>query len=242
MKLLNMKRFILSVFLGVSIPVFTYSQANPVQNASIPKDAPIDVTVSDFKNNLKANEIIVFKSQINSKEYQGLTNDNGKFSIRLPAGDKYEIFILGFKDSTSYNILDIPATTGNAYYKNAFKVDIQFQPSKTFVLDDCNFETGKATLQPESYSVLDELVAYLVRKDDEKIELGGHTDNVGSAASNLKLSLDRANTVRAYLLTKGIDPDRVTAKGYGMSEPIADNKSEEGRAINRRTEVKILGN
>jgi len=237
-----MKRFILSVFLGVSIPVFTYSQANPVQNASIPKDAPIDVTVSDFKNNLKANEIIVFKSQINSKEYQGLTDDNGKFSIRLPAGDKYEIFILGFKDSTSYNILDIPATTGNAYYKNAFKVDIQFQPSKTFVLDDCNFETGKATLQPESYSVLDELVAYLVRKDDEKIELGGHTDNVGSAASNLKLSLDRANTVRAYLLTKGIDPDRVTAKGYGMSEPIADNKSEEGRAINRRTEVKILGN
>ncbi|MBP9099752.1 MAG: OmpA family protein [Ferruginibacter sp.] len=237
-----MKQFILIVFLGLSIPVLTFSQANPVQNASIPKDAPIDVTVSDFKNNLKANEIIVFKSQINSKEYQGLTDDNGKFSIRLPAGDKYEIFILGFKDSTSYNILDIPATTGNAYYKNAFKVDIQFQPSKTFVLDDCNFETGKATLQPESYSVLDELVAYLVRKDDEKIELGGHTDNVGSAASNLKLSLDRANTVRAYLLTKGIDPDRVTAKGYGMSEPIADNKSEEGRALNRRTEVKILGN
>ena len=242
MKLLNMKQFILIVFLGLSIPVLTFSQANPVQNAFIPKDAPIDVTVSDFKNNLKANEIIVFKSQINSKEYQGLTDDNGKFSIRLPAGDKYEIFILGFKDSTSYNILDIPATTGNAYYKNAFKVDIQFQPSKTFVLDDCNFETGKATLQPESYSVLDELVAYLVRKDDEKIELGGHTDNVGSAASNLKLSLDRANTVRAYLLTKGIDPDRVTAKGYGMSEPIADNKSEEGRALNRRTEVKILGN
>ena len=114
MKLLNMKQFILIVFLGLSIPVLTFSQANPVQNASIPKDAPIDVTVSDFKNNLKANEIIVFKSKINSKESQGLTDDNGKFSISLPAGDKYEIFILGFKDSTSYNILDIPATTGNA--------------------------------------------------------------------------------------------------------------------------------
>ena len=237
-----MKQFLFVVFLGLTLPVISFSQANPVQNASIPKDAPIDVTVSDFKNNMKANEIIVFKSQINAKEYQGLTNDSGKFSIRLPAGDKYEIFILGFKDSTSYNILDIPATTGNAYYKNAFKVDIQFQPAKTFVLDDCNFETGKATLQPESYAVLDELVAYLVRKDDEKIELGGHTDNVGSAASNLKLSLDRANTVRAYLLTKGIDPDRVTAKGYGMTQPIADNKSEEGRALNRRTEVKILEN
>lgn len=222
------------------MPLAMFAQTSPVQNAAIPKDAPIDVTVSDFKNNLRVNEIIVFRSQLNAKEFQGLTNDNGKFSIRLPAGDKYEIFILGFKDSTSYNVLDIPATTGNAYYKDAFKVDIQFQPAKTFVLDDCNFETGKATLQPESYSVLDELVAYLNRKDDEKIELGGHTDNVGSAASNLKLSLDRANTVRAYLLTKGIDPDRVTAKGYGMTQPIADNKSEDGRAQNRRTEVKIL--
>ncbi len=222
------------------LPGVSFTQSNPVQNASIPKDAPIDVTVADFKNNLRANEIIIFRSQINAKEYQGLTADNGKFSIRLPAGDKYDIFILGFKDSTSYNVLDIPATTGNAYYKNAFKVDIQFQPSKTFILEDCNFETGKATLQPESFSVLDELVAYLNRKDDEKIELGGHTDNVGSAASNLKLSLDRANTVRDYLLAKAIDPGRVTAKGYGLTQPIAENKTEDGRAQNRRTEVKIM--
>ena len=63
---------------------------------------------------------------------------------------------------------------------------------------------------------------------------------MGSAAANLKLSQDRANTVKAYLLTKGIDPDRVTAKGYGMSNPIADNKTAEGKAQNRRTEVKIL--
>lgn len=222
------------------MPAMSFTQSNPVQNASIPKDAPIDVSVSDFKNNMRANEIIVFRSQLNAREYQGLTNDSGKFSIRLPAGDKYDIFILGFKDSTSYNVLDIPATKGNAYYKNAFKVDIQFQPSKTFILEDCNFETGKATLQPESFAVLDELVAYLNRKDDEKIELGGHTDNVGSAASNLKLSLDRANTVREYLLTKAIDPARVTAKGYGLTQPIADNKTEDGRAQNRRTEVKIM--
>lgn len=119
-------------------------------------------------------------------------------------------------------------------------MDIQFQPAKTFVLEDCNFETGKSVLQPESYAVLDELVAYLTRKDDERIELGGHTDNVGSAASNMKLSQDRANVVRDYLLSKGIDPNRVIAKGYGMTQPVADNKTESGRAQNRRTEVKIL--
>jgi outer membrane protein OmpA-like peptidoglycan-associated protein len=237
-----MKQHFFFTLLVLMMPLFIFSQTQTsnVQNAAIPKDAQVDVTVSDFKNNLRNNEIIVFKSQANSKEYQGLTDETGKFSVRLPAGDKYEIFILGFKDSTSYNILDIPATVGNAYYKKPFKVDIQFQPSKTFVLEDCNFETGKALLEEDSYKVLDELVAYLIRKDDEKIEVGGHTDNVGKAAANLTLSMDRANTVRAYLLTKGIDPDRVTAKGYGMTEPIADNKTEEGRAQNRRTEVKIL--
>ncbi len=234
-----MKKYFFIIFIFL-FPTFAFTQTNTVQNASIPKDAPVDVTVSDFKNNTRANEIIVFRSKANEKEYQGLTDNNGKFSLRLPAGDQYEIFILGFKDSTSYNVLDIPATKGTAYYKNPFKVDIQFLPAKTFVLDDCNFETGKANLQPGSFAVLDELVTYLNRKDDEKIELGGHTDNVGSAASNLKLSMDRANTVRAYLLTKGIDPDRVTAKGYGMSEPVDENKTEAGRAKNRRTEVKVL--
>ena len=229
--------FVVMIFL---FPSLAFTQTIAVQNAAIPKDAPVDVTVSDFKNNLKANEIIVFRSKASDKEYQGLTDDNGKFSLRLPAGDQYEIFILGFKDSASYNVLDIPATKGAAYYKNPFKVDIQFLPAKTFVLDDCNFDFGKATLQPTSFAVLDELVTYLNRKDDEKIEIGGHTDNVGSAASNLKLSQDRANTVRAYLLTKGLDPARVTAKGYGMSEPVEDNKTEEGRAKNRRTEVKVL--
>jgi outer membrane protein OmpA-like peptidoglycan-associated protein len=227
----------LKLLLVVLLPLSAISQ---VQNASIPKDAPINVTVHDFKNNLRPNELIVFKSKANEKEYQGITDDNGKFSLRLPSGDTYEIFILGFKDSTSYNFLDIPATKGNAYYKDPFKVDIQFQPSKTFVLQDCNFETGKANLEPESYAVLDELVAYLLRKDDERIEIGGHTDNVGKPAANVKLSLERAQAVMDYLVAKGIDPARLTAKGYGMSVPIDDNKTEEGRAQNRRTEVKIL--
>lgn len=236
-----MKQQYFYLLLVLLMPFSVFSQTGNVQNASIPKDAPVDVKLTDFKNNVLNNEIVVFRSKLNGKEYQGLTDSTGRFSFRLPAGDTYEIFILGFKDSTlNENVLVIPPTTGNAYYKKPFKVDIQHLPAKSFVLDDCNFETGKATLQPESYTVLDELVAYLVRKDDEKIEIGGHTDNVGNAKSNQVLSEARANTVRAYLLTKGIDPARVTAKGYGMTVPIASNKTAEGRAQNRRTEVKIL--
>ena len=237
-----MKQKLLYVLFIFLVPVMAFSQNGTVQNAAIPKDAPVNVTMTDFKNNILPHEIVIFRSFANGREYQGLTDTTGKFSTRLPAGDKYEIFILGFKDSTSYIILDIPAPVGKAYYKDnkPFVVNIEFLPAKSFVLDDCNFETGKAELKPESYTVLDELVAYLVRKEDERIELGGHTDNVGTAKSNLILSEARANAVRAYVIMKGIDPLRVTAKGYGFTVPVAENTTAEGRALNRRTEVKIL--
>ncbi len=206
----------------------------------LPKDAPVNVTVSDFKDRKLPNEIMVFKSRKKQIEYQNQTNDQGQFSTRLPAGDVYQIYILGFKDSTSIDSLVIPGLEGRKYYKNPFVVSYKFLPAKSFVLDNCNFDNGKAPLQDSSFNVLDELVAYRVRKDDETIEIGGHTDNVGSAPSNLKLSEDRAKAVRDYLISKSIDPARLTAKGYGMTKPISDNKTAAGRAENRRTEVTIL--
>jgi outer membrane protein OmpA-like peptidoglycan-associated protein len=235
-----MKKFFFGLILSFFLPVSMMAQTVIVQNASIAKDVQVDVTVTDFKDNVLPHEIMIFRSKLNLREYQGLTDSNGKFSVRLPAGDKYEIYILGFKDSTTYDVMDVPDPGPNASYKKPFILTFQFSPSKTFILEDCNFETGKATLEPESYGVIDELVSYLLRKEDERIEIGGHTDNVGSAAANLKLSNDRATSVMNYLISKGIDPARLEAKGYGMSVPVETNKTEEGRAQNRRTEVKVL--
>ncbi len=232
-------------FLSISICIFLlvntlFAQSNTQQqNASQPKDAPVDVSISDFKKHALPNEIVVFRSQLTQKEFQGLSQQDGKFSLRLPAGDKYDIFILGFKDSVSNITLDIQALGPNQSYKTPQIVDLLHQPAKTFVLDDVNFETGKADLKIESFPVLDELVAYLNRKDDEKIEIGGHTDNVGKPAANILLSMERAKSVMAYVITKGIDASRLTAKGYGSSIPVASNATAEGKAMNRRTEVKI---
>jgi len=227
-------------FLLMILPLAALAQT-PAKPMNLPKDAKVDVTIADAKTGtMLSNEIIVFRSMANKTEFQGLSDSTGKFSLRLPSGSKYEIFILGFNDSTSYNVLDIPALKENQFYKNPFHVDIQFEAPKSFVLDNCTFETGKAELKPEAYTVLDELVEYLKRKDDEKIEVGGHTDNVGKPDANMILSTNRANTVRAYLLMKGIAPERVTSKGYGMTQPIAENDTAEGRSLNRRTEVKIL--
>ncbi|MEJ7587735.1 MAG: OmpA family protein [Ferruginibacter sp.] len=234
-----MKKLYVYLSLLFFMPLFLFSQIT--QPANVPKDAPVDVTIADAKSGSMLNhEIVIFRSKLNNREYQGLSDSTGKFSLRLPAGDKYEIFILGFNDSTSYNVLDIPGLKGTQFYKNGFKVDIQFEAPRSFVLDNCTFESGKANLKPEAYAVLDNLVDYLNRKDDERIEIGGHTDNVGKEEANMILSTNRANTVRAYLLTKGITPERVAAKGYGMTEPVADNDSPEGKQSNRRTEVKIM--
>lgn len=95
------------------------------------------------------------------------------------------------------------------------------------------FATGSATLSPEGKKLLDAIAPCL---KDGKYEISGHTDNVGSAATNAKLSQARANAVRAYVILRGINADNVSAKGYADTKPIADNASAEGRAKNRRIE------
>ncbi|MEO8412551.1 MAG: OmpA family protein [Ginsengibacter sp.] len=232
-------RFSVLLFLLANMLPALYSQTNPPVN--LPKDAKIDGSIIDMTSRQpKNNELVIFRSQKNSNEYQVISDSTGKFSTRLPAGDKYDIYIMGFKDSVSQNVLDIPALAPNSYYKNPFTVNLEFDAPKTFVLEDVEFDFGKSTLRAESYKTLDDLVDYLNRKPDVRIEIGGHTDNVGSDAKNLVLSLERAKSIVAYLVAKGVGNERLEAKGYGAEEPIEDNSTEEGRQKNRRTEVKIL--
>ena len=99
-----------------------------------------------------------------------------------------------------------------------------------------NFETGSATIQADSLSQLAEVAQMLKADAALKLEVGGHTDNVGTPESNQKLSDARAKSVAAELVKQGIAAERLTAKGYGQTTPIADNRTEDGRAKNRRVE------
>jgi len=105
------------------------------------------------------------------------------------------------------------------------------------VLEGVNFNFDRATLRPEERDVIDKDFAKLKEWGDVKIEVAGHTDSIGSDRYNMGLSLRRANTVRSYLISKGIHADRLVAKGYGESQPIASNDTDEGRAQNRRVEL-----
>jgi outer membrane protein OmpA-like peptidoglycan-associated protein len=107
-------------------------------------------------------------------------------------------------------------------------------------MSDILFEFGKADLKPELKENLAEIAAILKNLlTDAKIDIEGHTDNVGNAASNKKLSEQRAGAVLKYLAERGVDKKRLKSIGYGLTKPVADNKTEEGRTKNRRVELVI---
>lgn len=106
-----------------------------------------------------------------------------------------------------------------------------------FIALDIHFDTGKSTIKPESEPIIEQIVKLLKENSDLKLSVEGHTDNVGDAKSNLKLSDDRAKSVVAALTKSGVAASRLSAAGFGQDRPVADNRSEEGRAKNRRVEL-----
>jgi len=164
---------------------------------------------------------------------------SGAYLISLQPGKNYGISV-NKKDYLFHSEnFDIPE---DAMAKKIIK-DIllkKVEIGTRIVLNNIFYDFNKATLRPESEAELDRLYKLLNENPSLKIEISGHTDNVGSAAYNQKLSESRAKSVVNYLFDKGIDKTRLTFKGYGFNRPIAKNNTEEGRQQNRRTEFEIL--
>lgn len=117
---------------------------------------------------------------------------------------------------------------------------VELAPGDAVVLQNIQFEYNSSALTVDSQTGVEMLTEFLRRNPDLKVELAGHTDNVGSENYNTKLSADRAEVVRQALIDNGIDENRLTAKGYGATKPLWPNDSDEHRALNRRTEMMII--
>ena len=127
--------------------------------------------------------------------------------------------------------------TGDAIKMEYSKEMTSTVSSKSYQIQ---FETGSAIILPSSYAELDEILKSSVVAEGLKVGVYGHTDNVGTADKNQKLSLERANSVKNYLISKGLKDNRIEVKGYGQSQPVADNNSASGKAKNRRVQI-VLG-
>lgn len=202
------------------------------------QNAPLKIKVTDFGNKALKGEQVLFVEQSSKAEYKGFSDQNGNIEMSLPAG-KYDIKIKSVGEAEDFSTFEIPKLGPNQTYNTA-SMQIQIQEAVSFTLDNLHFATGKWDIMKSSYAELNELVEYMKLKNEIKIEIAGHTDSDGDDASNLDLSQKRADEVRKYLIAKGISADRIKAVGYGETKPIADNDSPQGKALNRRTEVKIL--
>jgi OOP family OmpA-OmpF porin len=109
--------------------------------------------------------------------------------------------------------------------------------ARSVVLRGVTFQTGKATLTPAARAVLRDIATQLVENPEYRVQISGHTDNTGSRAANMRLSLARARTVETFLEANGVPPRQVSSKGFGPDVPVASNKTAAGRAKNRRVEL-----
>jgi len=166
---------------------------------------------------------------------------NGEFLVTLPINKNYalNVSMAGYLFySENFSLKEMPDVS------KPFLMDVPLQPIDTgsvVELKNIFFETAKFDLKPESKAELNKLVSFLNLNKTLRIELSGHTDNVGDKKMNLTLSQNRAKSVYDYLTSNGIDSKRLTYKGYGDTKPKVKNDTDENRAMNRRTEFKVIG-
>jgi len=191
--------------------------------------------VTNFKGKPLSKETILFVNDKTKASVKVNTDAKGKFEVLIPVNATYSLKYKTFTADVDYTKMVVPADKEATY-----EVGIKIDPPKDFVLESVFFDTGKSTLKPNSFKALNDLVEILNIKNTMVVEIQGHTDNVGKDEENLKLSQERADAVRKYLLSKGIAETRVSAKGYGPTMPIADNANDTGKAKNRRTSLKVI--
>lgn len=182
--------------------------------------------------------------------YESLTKDvtagiarseptKGSYSIVLPVGDLY-----GFRAELEgfYPVSDQLDTRSLAEYTEITR-DLYLAPitkGQVVTLNNVFFDFRMSELRPESHAELDRLAAFLIQRPTMVIELGGHTDNVGSTGFNMDLSRQRVNAVKDYLVSRGVESARMKAVAYGATKPLVKNNSDDARRRNRRVEFRIV--
>lgn len=206
-------------------------------------------TVKDKDGNPISGVVIELKDT-KTKQVSFATVDSTSGEYMLAVKKKAEILLTVKKDNYAFSsriiaAVETPTTpaAASAVLPEPKEVNIEINEAKagsSFVINNILYNTNSADLRPESKIVLESFAEYLKENESIKIEIQGHTDNVGNAKDNDALSSNRAYSVKSALEELGINGARINAKGFGAGKPVADNTTESGRAKNRRTEFLIL--
>jgi outer membrane protein OmpA-like peptidoglycan-associated protein/tetratricopeptide (TPR) repeat protein len=184
-------------------------------------------------------KILVTDLNTDKKQFNDFTSEDGDFLAIMPIGGSYALNV----SSEGYLFYSENFELGADHKDQPFLIEVFLEKIKTgsnVTLKNIFFETNKYQLLPTSMGELGALIDLLTQNKEIVIEIQGHTDNVGDDKANEKLSLLRAKAVYDYLLEHKLPPDRLSFKGYGEAKPIADNQTEAGRKLNRRTSFMII--
>lgn len=222
----------------------TTNDKTPVNTNTIIPEAVVMIKGKVVDDNGRAIQAkIVYQALPDGVESSATTDPNtGEYTIVLPKGYRYTYRAIAPNFVEIGKNIDL---TDVRNFKEINNEELKLIPIKAGVnvpMNNIFFEFGKATLLPDSYPELNRIVDVLNENGRLVIEIEGHTDNVGSNEANLKLSQQRAEAVRSYLLSKKLPANRVTSIGYGETRPKASNDTPEGQAQNRRVEFKIVRN
>ena len=182
------------------------------------------------------------KMRVNSVESRAFVynEEDATYTLKLPIGFNYDLTPRVINFYNRFEPVDLTSAAPMSKIVRNFYVT-PIEVGQSVDIENIYFETGKASLKPESFRSLNALVQFLNEYPNVRVEIGGHTDNVGSAAVNERISQERALSVAEYVVAQGIPAHRVVSKGYGFTKPKASNRTAEGRAQNRRVDFTIIG-
>jgi outer membrane protein OmpA-like peptidoglycan-associated protein len=182
------------------------------------------------------------KFRVNGVESPAFVYDatTASYTLRLPVGYNYDLTPSVLNFYNKFEPVDLSKAAPMSKISRNFYVT-PIEVGQSVDIENIYFETGRAGLKPESYRSLSALIEFLNEYPNVRVEIGGHTDNVGSAQVNQRVSEERAKAVADYVIENGVSPERVVSKGYGFSKPKASNRTAEGRAQNRRVGFTIIG-
>ncbi len=191
------------------------------------------ITDARTKKGIKAN---IRYSSIPTGSITGRFNDS-TFSFPIFGTARYQITA----EAQGYNSKTVIVDPKQVDAENRVLRDITLTPKgETIRLEHLIFSQGKANIDPNSFSELDEIAQMMKEQSKIVIQLEGHTDNVGSSKANMELSEKRVEAVKKYLVGKGVAKDRVKTKAFGGSQPLRNEMTPEARSLNRRVEMRIL--
>lgn len=204
------------------------------------KKANLHILLTNGANKPLLNEEIIVSDSLKIKVYKLTTNQKGEVNQLVSTGFLYNIYLRTLQDTTFYGSINIPGITAKQFYTTPFNIEMVYEPAKQYTFHNLEFDNGKSTIRKESFPELNLLVEYLQKKSNIKVSIIGHTDNIGSEDANNKLSMQRAEAVRNFVVQNGISAARISCSGVGASQPIDDNNTAIGKQKNRRIELRFF--